>query len=166
MPQVAGLPVAGVRDLMADKLEVVGDRGELRDYFDLTAIEQAGVHRVEQGLAYYRERYHVGPDHVTLSHIVRGLGYLDDVADDPGLPLSRDHIERYWRTRQPEIARNLRATFTPARASATPPGPGPVSVSVPPAGRCGAPTAQGRPCRNPAGTCPHHGGESRRSRGR
>ena len=123
MSQVAGLPVAGVRDLMADKLKVVGDRGELRDYFDLMTIEQAGVHRVEQGLAYYRERYHVGPDHVTLSHIVRGLGYLDDVADDPGLPLSRDDIERYWRTRQPQIARNLRATFPATQATVTPPGP-------------------------------------------
>jgi hypothetical protein len=79
---------------MADQLEVVGDRGELRDYFDLMAIERAGVPRVEQGLAYYRERYAVGPDHVSLNLIVRGLGYLDVVNDDPGLPLGRDEIER------------------------------------------------------------------------
>lgn len=106
---VAGMPVAGVRDLMADKLKVVRDRGELRDYFDLMAIEQAGTHRCEQGLVYYRQRYGLGPDDASLATIVRALGYLDDVADDPGLPAGRDDIERYWRQRQPEIARSLTA---------------------------------------------------------
>ena len=166
MSEVAGLPVAGVRDLMADKLKVVGDRGELRDYFDLMAIERAGVHRVEQGLAYYRERYGVGPDHVTLSHIVRSLGYLDDVTDDPGLPLGRDDIERYWRTRQPQIARNLQ-TFPPATGTpATPPAHTTASLRSRTAGLCGAPTTSGRSCRNPAGTCPHHGPEPHRSSSR
>jgi hypothetical protein len=164
--EVAGLPVAGVRDLMADKLKVVGDRGELRDYFDLMAIERAGVHRVEQGLAYYRERYGVGPDHVTLSHIVRGLGYLDDVNDDPGLPLGRDDIERYWRTRQPQIARNLQAFPPAARAPVAPLPPTPASRPIRTAGLCGAPAGSGRSCRNPAGTCPHHGHARRPSRGR
>ena len=104
---VVAMPVAGVRDLMADKLEVVRDRGELRDYFDLMAIEEGGVHRCEQGLAYYLDRYGLGPDDTSLTEIVRALGYLDDVADDPGLPVSRDVIEDYWRRRQPELVKSL-----------------------------------------------------------
>ena len=32
--EVDGLRIAGLSDLMAMKLKVVGDRGELRDYFD------------------------------------------------------------------------------------------------------------------------------------
>jgi hypothetical protein len=43
--QVDGLPVAQISDLMAMKLKVVGDRGELRDYFDLMTIEQRTVAR-------------------------------------------------------------------------------------------------------------------------
>lgn len=104
---VTAMPVAGVRDLMADKLKVVRDRGELRDYFDLMAIEEDGVHRCEQGLAYYLDRYDLGPDDTSLTQIVRALGYLDDVADDPGLPVSRDVIEDYWRRRQPELVKSL-----------------------------------------------------------
>lgn len=115
---VAGMPVAGVRDLMADKLKVVGDRGELRDYFDLMSIEQAGVHRVEQGLAYYRDRYQVGADHSSIAHIVQALGYLDDVIDDPGLPLGRDDIETHWRRRHPEVVRSLLSmSYTHGRAT-------------------------------------------------
>src|SRR5487761_233694 len=37
---VDGLQIAQLSDLMAMKLKVVGDRGELRDYFDLMTIEQ------------------------------------------------------------------------------------------------------------------------------
>lgn len=37
---VAGIRVASLRDLAATKVKVVGDRGELRDYFDLMVIEQ------------------------------------------------------------------------------------------------------------------------------
>lgn len=109
LSDVAGMPVAGVRDLMADKLKVVRDRGELRDYFDLMAIEQAGIHRCEQGLAYYRVRYGRGADDRSIADVVRALGFLDDVADDPGLPVSRAEIEAYWQRRQPEIAANLQS---------------------------------------------------------
>ena len=38
--EVDGLRVAQLSDLMAMELKVVGDRGELRDYFDLMTIEQ------------------------------------------------------------------------------------------------------------------------------
>jgi hypothetical protein len=40
-------------------------------------------------------------------HFVRGLGYVEDVADDPTVPLSRDEIETYWAPPQPEITRSL-----------------------------------------------------------
>lgn len=106
---VAGMGVAGVRELMADKLKVVRDRGELRDYVDLMAIEQAGTHRCEQGLAYSLNRYGLDPDDTSLSQIVAALGFLDDVADDPGLPVGRDVVEDYWRKRQPEVLRSLRS---------------------------------------------------------
>jgi predicted nucleotidyltransferase component of viral defense system len=36
--QVDGLRIAQISDLMAMKLKAAGDRGELRDYFDLMTI--------------------------------------------------------------------------------------------------------------------------------
>lgn len=104
---IAGFPVAGVRDILADKLKVIGDRGELRDYYDLMKIEQLTDHRCEQGLSYYLRRYNLSPDHVTLAHIVRALGHLDGVAEDPGLPQDADEVADYWQHRQPQVARSL-----------------------------------------------------------
>lgn len=104
---IGGIPVAGLRDLLATKLKVVGDRGELRDYFDLLVLERDAGHHVEEGLAIVIERYRPATPETALLHIVRALGYLDDVADDPGLPVGRAEIEAYWHRRQPEIVRSL-----------------------------------------------------------
>jgi hypothetical protein len=104
---IGGIPVAGLRDLLATKLKVIGDRGELRDYFDLLVLERDTGHHVEEGLAIVIERYRPATPEATTLHIVRALGYLDDVADDPGLPMDRTEIETYWHQRQPEIVRSL-----------------------------------------------------------
>jgi hypothetical protein len=105
--EVAGLRVAGIGDIFATKLKVIGDRGELRDYFDLMEIERQAGRRVEEGLGLLLTRYEVPPGHPTINHIVNALGYLDDVDDDDLLPMEKDVIEAYWRKRQPEIVRNL-----------------------------------------------------------
>jgi len=99
--------VAGIGDIFATKLKVIGDRGELRDYFDLMAIEQQSGRRVEEGLGLFMTRYHVPPDDSAVTHIVTALGYLEDVDEDDLLPVEKDAIARYWRKRQPEIVRNL-----------------------------------------------------------
>jgi predicted nucleotidyltransferase component of viral defense system len=110
--KVAGLRVAGIGDLLATKLKVIGDRGELRDYFDLMEIEQQAGRRVEEGLGLFLTRYQVPPGHATIGHIVTALGYLQDVDEDDLLPVEKNVIEAYWRKRQPEIVRSL-ARFPP-----------------------------------------------------
>jgi hypothetical protein len=104
---VAGIAVAGLGDLLATKLKVVGDRGELRDYFDLIVLERDAGRRVEEGLALFLQRYRPATPEAAVLHIVRGLGYFGDVADDPALPVSRKVIEDYWARRQPQIVRSL-----------------------------------------------------------
>jgi hypothetical protein len=104
---VAGVPVAGLGDLLAMKLKVIGDRGELRDYFDLLAIEREGHRRVEEGIALALEKYRPKAAPAFTQAIIRGLGYLDDVQEDPGIPLGRAEIAAYWERRVPEIVRNL-----------------------------------------------------------
>jgi hypothetical protein len=106
---VAGVRVAGLRDLFATKLKVIADRGELRDYFDLLVIEQQVGLRAEEGLGMFVDRYRPRVPRQAIANIVLGLGYLDDVADDPGLPMRREKIELYWRKRQPEIGKAVDA---------------------------------------------------------
>jgi hypothetical protein len=47
---IAGLNVAGLQDLMAMKLKVMAERGEMRDYFDVKAIDEQGAISVEEGM--------------------------------------------------------------------------------------------------------------------
>jgi hypothetical protein len=103
---VARLLMAGLGDLLAMKLKVICDRGELRDYFDLLAIEQHGHRRVEEGIALAVEKYRPRATPAFVQAIVRGLGYLD-VHEDPGVPLGKAAVAAYWEERVPEIVRSL-----------------------------------------------------------
>jgi hypothetical protein len=100
---VAGLPVAGLGDLLAMELNAIAGRARLRDYYDLMAIEQQAGRSVEEGLSLYIARYQPEHPDSAITPILLGLGYLDDVADDPFLPAERDTITRYWQKRQPAI---------------------------------------------------------------
>jgi len=101
---VAGLRVAGLTDLLAMKLKVIGDRGELRDYFDLMEIEKRTDHAVEEGIGYFLSRFQPRIPRSSVAHIAKALTSFDDVLDDPGLPVPRAEIEEYWRKRQPLIS--------------------------------------------------------------
>jgi hypothetical protein len=103
MTEFDGIPVAGLGDLLAMKLKVVMDRGELRDYFDIMTIEQQTDLTAEEGLGIFLERYQPRVPEEALAVIVRSLGSLYDVQDDPALPVKRGVIERYWRRRQKEL---------------------------------------------------------------
>jgi hypothetical protein len=71
------------------------------------AIERKAGRTAEEGLGLYMARWGVEPEHVSVRHIVEGLGFFDGVADDEALPVSRDEIVSYWHKRQPELIRNL-----------------------------------------------------------
>jgi hypothetical protein len=104
---VAGLLVAALGDLLAMKLKVLGDRGELRDYYDLLVIERQGKRRVEEGIALALRKYRPRAAGAFVESVVRGLSYLDDVEDDPAIPLPKAEVAAYWQSRVPEIARSL-----------------------------------------------------------
>jgi hypothetical protein len=103
--RVGGIEVASVEDIAAMKVQVIGDRGELSDYFDLMVVDQQ-VLPVEEAIALFRERF--GADGEQVAHVVRGLGYFDDVGDDPALPVARGEIEAFWTARTAEVVRRLR----------------------------------------------------------
>ena len=106
---VEGLAVGSVRDVAATKYKVIGDRGELRDYYDLMRIETDAGIDARTGVRLYAERYGVGLDHPSVAHIVRALGSFTDVADDPWLAEAAEEaglaaVASYWQRRQPELA--------------------------------------------------------------
>lgn len=104
---VAGVPVAGIKDLMAMKLEVLGERGELRDYYDVMQIDEHGDASVEDGIAFYLERYGLDRTSDALPHLIRSLGYLEDTEEDEEVPMSKKDLAAWWRRRQAQVIRNL-----------------------------------------------------------
>ncbi|MGI8903079.1 MAG: nucleotidyl transferase AbiEii/AbiGii toxin family protein [Solirubrobacteraceae bacterium] len=123
--KLAGINVAGVGDILAMKLKVIAERGELRDYYDLKTIEQRTGRTVEEGLGLFRERYGASADSQALGRVVRALGYLDDVDEDKLVPESKHNIAAYWTQRQPEIVRSLEHVFGhPHRRASAPRSPG------------------------------------------
>ncbi len=113
---VDGLPVGSVRDIAATKFKVVGDRGELRDYYDLMRIQTDAGISPQTGLRLYAQRYGVGLDHPSVAHIVKALGSFSDVADDPWLAEAAadadlEAVSSYWKSRQPELSAWLAATL-------------------------------------------------------
>jgi hypothetical protein len=108
----AGIRIAGLGDLLATKLKVISDRGELRDYFDIMTIDTTTRYTVEQGLGLFLARYNPKTPANALDPIVRGLGYLEDVDEDPGLPTGRAEIVAFWEHRQPQVLRNLDTSAT------------------------------------------------------
>lgn len=105
---IGGLEVASVEDIAAMKLAAVDGRGQIRDYFDLMELDRRELVRTEEALHHFVQRYGDEPaTRQAVPRIVMALGHFGDVQDDPGLLVSKPEIERYWRRRQPQIARSI-----------------------------------------------------------
>lgn len=110
---VGKMMVGSFPDVAASKLKVIGDRGELRDYYDLMCIETMTNTQATTMLRWYCQRYRVAEDDQSVYHIVRALGSFADVADDPWLSDSlgrsdlSNEIAEYWQRRQPQIAQAM-----------------------------------------------------------
>lgn len=100
-----GVRLASLGDVLATKLKVIQDRGALRDYFDLMVLDDHIT--IEEGLRLLVEKYRPVAPAGLIANVVRGLGYLDDVEDDPSLPVGRKDIEAFWARRQPRVVKAL-----------------------------------------------------------
>jgi hypothetical protein len=103
---VAGLQIAAQQDLIAMKLKVMAERGEMRDYFDVKAIDEGGSVSVEEGIDLYMRRYGIDASSEALPHLYRSMGDLSDVEVDESLPISLDELQRWWSARQVRVLRN------------------------------------------------------------
>ncbi|MGH3429263.1 MAG: nucleotidyl transferase AbiEii/AbiGii toxin family protein [Mycobacteriales bacterium] len=103
---VAGLNVAGLHDLMAMKIKVLAERGEMRDYFDVKTIDEEGPISVEEGVELYMRRYGIDPSSDALPHLYRAMGDLSDVEADQKLPIDLVELQEWWSRRQVQVLRN------------------------------------------------------------
>lgn len=86
------------------------DAGTLHGMLDGTKVQflrAAGAIRAEEGISLFLDKYRPRESDQTVTAVVQPMAYLDDVADDPALPVGRDVIQDYWTTRQREIIENL-----------------------------------------------------------
>ncbi len=103
---VAGLRISSLQDLMAMKLKVMAERGEMRDYFDVKTIDEAGDVSVEEGVDLYMARYGISPQSEAIPHLFRAMGDLSDVDADESVPISKRSLQKWWSQRQVEVIRN------------------------------------------------------------
>lgn len=103
---VAGLAVASLQDLMAMKIKVMAERGEMRDYFDVKAIDENGSVSLEEGVELYMRRYGIDPSSDALPHLYRTMGDLSDVEVDDLLPIDLADLQQWWSLRQARALRH------------------------------------------------------------
>ena len=99
--------VASIPDILAMKLNAVTGRAKLRDYFDLMLIDQQTGYPIEQGLVFFLERYHPQVPEQSATVVIRSLAYLDDVVQDETVPVDRQVVVDFWRSRSVEMAEHL-----------------------------------------------------------
>jgi hypothetical protein len=88
MPELCfeGVPVAGVRDIAAMKIEAIASRGARKDFYDLYFICEAGL-TLAQALAAFQARFaSAEPD---LYHRLRALTFFEDAEREPEPDLLR-----------------------------------------------------------------------------
>ena len=115
---LAGLAVGSVQDIMATKFRAITARHILRDYFDVMCIEQQAGISLEEGLALYLHKYGITPQHGSIHALVTGLGFFDDVEDDPVLCSMvgegvRGRVVDYFESRHPDIVQAFRRGLDP-----------------------------------------------------
>ena len=72
---------------------------------------------MEEGIALaLEEKYRPRAGQAFVQAIVRGLAYLDDVQEDPGVPATRVEVAAYWERRVPRSCGTCPATAEPRRA--------------------------------------------------
>jgi hypothetical protein len=104
---IGEVQVADIRDLMAMKLKVLAERGELRDYYDVKEIEEREGVSLEDGIALFRDRYGLDPASPAIRQLIVALGYLDDCEEDEALPMGKSELADWRRKRHPKLIRNL-----------------------------------------------------------
>ena len=156
---VRGISVLGISDLFAMKVNAIGDRGELRDYFDLQQIELLTEDSSKKASACTRRAMESHPR--TRASPTSFRAWLPRRRGRrPHAPRDKAQIEAYWHRRQPQVLRSLSRHGAGASAlgalRATTPVPPRLHLncylSELPAPECACPCAESTTARGPEPT--------------
>ena len=114
--RVEELDVGSVHDIMAMKLRALVGRSKLRDYFDIMCIEQQAGISLEEGISLYTRKFGLRLQDWTVHTIVRALGYMEDMDDDPMLRSMvgenvRDSVVHYFEARHARLVRSFQQSL-------------------------------------------------------
>ena len=106
-PEIEGMRIGSLPDLLSAKLDVIRFRPKLRDYLDIAALDQTGACGLESGLAYYCKRF--GYDHPprALDEIIRLLDEPGTLPLDPAYESLRGKALQHLNARAPALRRRL-----------------------------------------------------------
>ncbi|HLH66014.1 MAG TPA: hypothetical protein VKV27_09940 [Solirubrobacteraceae bacterium] len=98
--------VADIRDLIAMRLKVLAERGELHDYYDVKEIEEREGVSLGDGIAFFRDRYGLDQPSPPIRQLIVALGYLADCDEDESLPMGKRELADWRRKRHAKLIRN------------------------------------------------------------
>jgi hypothetical protein len=155
--EIAGLRVASIIDIAAMKLAAIVQRGALRDYFDLYAVEQHGL-PLDEVLDGYLTKFQPDDPNAALRNAVFLLGgaAAPDVAPDPIVPISQEALGTYWAERSARLAQGIAQVDARGDWEAAVVRLAQDRDVSRPAIRCGARMVRGGTCGLPRGHRGHH----------
>ena len=107
-PIIDAMPVASLEDLLALKLDLIRWRSTLRDLIDLAAIDQLSSHPLEDGLAYWQQKFGLQWDNAALDQMVFRLRFPSARDADPLFDDSRDQVVSYLKSRSLQVEESLK----------------------------------------------------------
>lgn len=102
---VDGVPVAGVPDILAMKLETITLRRQLRDYVDISSIDRMTSYSLEVGLEMFKRKYRYDeyPSPPAVRRVVAALGRHGDLGVDAICERDREAALFHLRRRIPDV---------------------------------------------------------------
>ena len=122
-PEIEGMGIGSLPDLLAAKLDVIRFRPKLRDYLDIAALDRTGACSLESGLGCYCKRF--GYDHPprALDEIIRLLDEPGTLPLDPAYESRRGQALQHLNARAPALRRRLAelrdATMSPSGSTSS-----------------------------------------------
>lgn len=106
-PTINALPVASLEDLLALKLDLIRWRSTLRDLIDLAAIDRLSGLSLEDGLAYWQQKFGAQWDNAAFDQMVFKLRFPSAKDADPLFDDSRQQVVTYLKNRALQVEEAL-----------------------------------------------------------
>ena len=106
---IEGMAVGEIPDLLASKLAAASDRGKLRDFIDLAAIDRLSGYTLEDGLEFYRRVFglDVHPNPAAMRRVLRVLADPGYVEPDRAFESLREDALVHLRNRSEDLQRYM-----------------------------------------------------------